>query len=685
MKTKNLFLNLFLILLIINLSSVLLNATLLDLDSDGFLEISTCAELNEVRNDLISSYELLNNIDCSETSTWNSGAGWQPIGNSMMPFTGNFNGQGYSITGLTINLPYSDEVGLFGQIGTMASINNLQITSATITGKSRVGILAGNNFGSINKVYTSGSVTGIDLYIGGLIGYNYGAVDKSYSSASVTSTSDEVGGLIGWTEGMISISNSYATGDVTGYRKVGGLVGETSAETYISNCYATGSVSATEMMAGGLVGLNYGSISKSFSTGSVSANSYEGGLVGFGTDMSTITSSYWYNNQQDCYVDYLGIPGNEGCTKATSENDFYTITNPPINTWDFTNTWCDKLDGITYPVFVWDSACSSDNPHWQDMEGNIISTADLKDTVKLVLNIPGENFQGQEIEYEIWKQDGGFWFFDNKVSQGIETGFTTWIAGKNSDTGTFETGNYYFKARAKGTQDWYTSPDLTVLISETNTIPSANLIQPIENLNFIISSSTGKTIEIPFTQNSQDPDDDLRVTWDFGDSTQQEFSNCLTSGTCNTEHQYSNSGTKIINIKAEEMLRTQSAIARSRVFVYKEGLNIFAIIDSPDYKQTFFNIGVYDIDGTSSHVTNCFSLEQDCLDSPDRGTKPCSEIQDISSSTSLFCYLFADSNDLVFRWTIDNKVLPQTTNTPIDYIFVEAGRHDIDLSVSYTY
>src|SRR5690606_34902923 len=54
------------------------------------------------------------NIDASATSGWDSGAGFTPIGNNSVKFTGSYNGGGRTITGLTINRPSTDYVGLFG-------------------------------------------------------------------------------------------------------------------------------------------------------------------------------------------------------------------------------------------------------------------------------------------------------------------------------------------------------------------------------------------------------------------------------------------------------------------------------------------------------------------------------------------------------------------------------------------
>ncbi len=98
---------------------------------------------------------------------------------------------------------------------------------------------------------------------------------------------NSVGGLVGSNYGKIS--NSYATGSVSGNNYVGGLVGYNSGR--LSNSYATGSVSGSQYV-GGLVGFNIGgSISNSYATGSVTGSGYfVGGLVGY--NYGTISNSY---------------------------------------------------------------------------------------------------------------------------------------------------------------------------------------------------------------------------------------------------------------------------------------------------------------------------------------------------------------------------------------------------------
>ena len=111
---------------------------------------------------LSSTFGLANVIDASATSNWNSGAGFVPVGNSSTPFTGTFNGNNYTISNLFINLPSTNDVGLFGYTSG-ASIENVGLVNANITGQNDVGALVGynNNSSSIDNSYATGSVSGI--------------------------------------------------------------------------------------------------------------------------------------------------------------------------------------------------------------------------------------------------------------------------------------------------------------------------------------------------------------------------------------------------------------------------------------------------------------------------------------------------------------------------------------------
>jgi hypothetical protein len=95
------------------------------------------------------------------------------------------------------------------------------------------------------------------------------------------------GGLVGINDG--TVSNSYFTGSVTGTWQVGGLVGDNYGT--VSNSYAAGNVTGEEWDAGGLVGANSGTVSDCYSTGSVTGNEYVGGLLG--RNWRDLSNSYY--------------------------------------------------------------------------------------------------------------------------------------------------------------------------------------------------------------------------------------------------------------------------------------------------------------------------------------------------------------------------------------------------------
>jgi hypothetical protein len=106
-------------------------------------------------------------------------------------------------------------------------------------------------------------------------------------NVKIISAYNNVGGLIGFNY-YGTVSNSYSTGSVNGKEDVGGLVGENYYGT-VSNSYSTGSVNGFEDV-GGLVGYNAGTVSNSYSTGSVNGKEDVGGLVGY--NFGTVSNSY---------------------------------------------------------------------------------------------------------------------------------------------------------------------------------------------------------------------------------------------------------------------------------------------------------------------------------------------------------------------------------------------------------
>jgi len=235
-------------------------------------------------------FALGSTIDATDTSGWNYGEGFVPVGTGGYSFTGTFDGLGHTISNLTINRPSFDNQGLFGNTNG-ATLRNVGLTAVNVTGYGKVGALVGYGYGTaIMNSYVTGSVTGDDTGVGGLMGYDYGgsSIINSHASATVAAgvNSTGVGGLMGYGYGSGSgstILDSHATGNVTGGNSVGGLVGY-GYDDSITNSYATGEVTGTGDNVGGLVGYTNGSnpiIDNSYATGPVTGNNYVGGLVGY--------------------------------------------------------------------------------------------------------------------------------------------------------------------------------------------------------------------------------------------------------------------------------------------------------------------------------------------------------------------------------------------------------------------
>jgi RHS repeat-associated protein len=224
-------------------------------ESDPY-RIYNISGLQAINNNLSAHYILMNDIDASETRSWNSGAGFAPLGPSYSnKFTGSLGGQGYTIDKLYISRTGTYEVGLFGTTGQSSEISNVKLTNVNITGNQDVGGIVGLNLGNVKKCYVSGDVSGTD-FVGGIVGDNYGGlITESYTTASVSGT-DFVGGFVGGLfEG--TLSDSFATGPVVGTDRVGGFVGGN--DDIIEDCYSLGLVMGSTSV-GGFCGGNYDTI-----------------------------------------------------------------------------------------------------------------------------------------------------------------------------------------------------------------------------------------------------------------------------------------------------------------------------------------------------------------------------------------------------------------------------------------
>jgi hypothetical protein len=123
----------------------------------------------------------------------------------------------------------------------------------------------------------------------GLIGFvYYDGVIKDIGAINVTVTGcNDVGGMVGVNYG--TVSNCYCSGNVTGYEAVGGLVGNNQGT--LNDSYSTGNVYGEDYYVGGLVGENSGTVSDSYSSSNVIGLEGVGGLVGWNS-FGTVSKSY---------------------------------------------------------------------------------------------------------------------------------------------------------------------------------------------------------------------------------------------------------------------------------------------------------------------------------------------------------------------------------------------------------
>ena len=326
---------------------------------NGEYQISTAAELREFaklvnggKTDadaiLTANIDLNPNMEISEDGTVTNGSDldqWTPIGNSSQQYSGTFDGDGHTISGLYINSSDNDQ-GLFGYVSGSGKVQNLSV-SGSVKGNDYVGGVVGyNNGGTVTGCIFSGSgsVSG-DWYVGGVVGHNgfSATVTNCYNTGTVTGTGYFVGGVVGgnYLDGASSVENCYNTGSVSGNSYVGGVVGDN--RRTVENCYNTGTVTGNSYV-GGVVGYSSGGISASasvtncYNTGRVSGNSYVGGVVGQNSS-SSVTNCYFL---QQNGVPAQGIGSGSGSATPLSAEAFESQKS--FTSWDFGNTW--KIEPI---------------------------------------------------------------------------------------------------------------------------------------------------------------------------------------------------------------------------------------------------------------------------------------------------------------------------------------------------
>ena len=251
---------------------------------------------------------------------------WTPIGHNISwdggRYEGIFDGNWMSISGLYFNDETASNVGLFGGVDYSGEIWNLYIEDCYFAGRSSVGGVAGDNFGTVNN-----STVGFCSIRG----------------------SSEVGGVVGCNDGG-SVSCNSNWSHVQGNSFVGGIVGLSRVGGIIEYCINEGLVYASdqESFAGGIVGTATGNtVSCCENSGTIEGQYFVGGIVGHNYDNQTFNC---HNKGSVC-----GIGASTG--GIAGQNDFGTVDNC------FNEGWVYQDDLPEEQITVWVSVDGDFTPY----------------------------------------------------------------------------------------------------------------------------------------------------------------------------------------------------------------------------------------------------------------------------------------------------------------------------------
>lgn len=245
-------------------------------DDDGtYYEIADEADLERLAA-YVNSGHNASSKRFKQTAAITMTAEHTAIGNSNNYFEGTYDGANLTITGLTINKPYSDYQALFGYIR-YASIKNVKLVNCNITGDQCIGGIVGRASGS------SSSKSNIEnCHVSGTI-------------AAITTDAEGHGGIVGSTY-YVTITGCTVTGTVSTTvenKFYGGIVGYATYTT-ITSCENAASISGNGGDHGGIVGYlreNISNCTKCLNTGTVEGTSSIGGVIGY----------YYSGSYSQCY------------------------------------------------------------------------------------------------------------------------------------------------------------------------------------------------------------------------------------------------------------------------------------------------------------------------------------------------------------------------------------------------
>jgi len=431
---------------------------------------------------------------------------WTPIGTIEYPFTGIFDGDGHTISGIYVDSS-DDGVGLFGYTAKGSVIKNLRLEESYISSTAiRVGSIVGSCGGDIQNVSSSAEIVGNASYVGGIAGVISSTNDVMIQNCSYEgqmNVKDCAGGLVGVIQkGNVTIESSYFDGklNVEG-SYVGGIIGsiDIANTTNIKKCYASGTVSSTNgYNIGGILGCIYGAakvnMENCLNKASVSSGKDTvGGLVARTCDYATIQldMKYCLNMGQ------IKGANNVGSLIGWKQNAGSTITNTAV----YATKTSDATSGTDNIAVGSDAALAyAKMVEIEDITvSDSVTSADIKvtlnelfgaDTIWTIKNVVGSTPElkfDDALTNEMVISDGlfsgtnpkhaHFAVVDTTNATDVTPGDVDYLVEKHSDISAYRIKNqdgYYIIPKAKTTGEWifagwYTDANCTVALQENKT------------------------------------------------------------------------------------------------------------------------------------------------------------------------------------------------------------------------
>lgn len=311
------------------------------------------------------------NEDVSGSDATSQKYKWTPIGTDSSKYTGTFDGNGHTISGLYINSTAAN-TGLFGCIGTNAVVKKLTLADSVIRStKNYTGAITGyiDDAASVTNCHTKNSVqVTAAKFTGGIVGYqdDTSTLTRCSNAAEVTGANN-VGGISGynWSKSSASLTDSYNRGSVSGSNLVGGICAQIYIGGTVSDVYNLGTVQATGT-AGGITGVfRWGTIKSAYNAGIVKATA-KGGVAGRleASSSSRTVQNVFYSDEYEAVGNLNGCTIQNGTATAKTSDGLKALTSE-----DLGGSFAADTNGINsgYPVLAWQNGTvKSDDPEKDD-------------------------------------------------------------------------------------------------------------------------------------------------------------------------------------------------------------------------------------------------------------------------------------------------------------------------------